>query len=75
MGAERTTVFTDLGGSTLENTRRGNEGYVPIALKHVEVADALAAHSRGIYVKNMGDANMGSFDEHDDAVNWAVRLM
>jgi len=75
MGAERTTVFTDLGRSTLENSKRGNEGYVPIAADHVQLAEAMASHSAGKYVKNAGDANMGSFDEHDDAVNWAVRLM
>jgi hypothetical protein len=75
MSTEKAIVFTDLAGSTRATTERGNEGYVPIAARHIEVAVSLLQHSSGKYVKSEGDANMAAFDDFEDAVKWAVRLL
>jgi class 3 adenylate cyclase len=68
------TCFTDIKGSVELNEDLGNRRFTEEISEHIRVAKELAERLGGTYVKNIGDANMVTFDGLEASVSFAVQL-
>lgn len=75
MGSSTKTVcFTDLKGSSGKTNELGHAAYKHVIESHLAVGVALTQRFGGVYVKNVGDMNISTFDNAVDGLKYAATL-
>jgi class 3 adenylate cyclase len=69
-----TTCFTDIKGSTPLTENLGHERIMPILEEHIRIGKCLMKENKGTYVKNVGDAHMGTFASFEEAIRFATEF-
>ncbi|MCX6346269.1 MAG: adenylate/guanylate cyclase domain-containing protein [Armatimonadetes bacterium] len=67
-----TTCFTDIENSTALTEAFGNEQFGHCVRDHLNIGLLLAERAGGVYVKNIGDSNMVSFEYLESAICFSV---
>lgn len=73
--ANKIVCFTDIKGSTALAQTLGHEEYRRLLENYLHIGKALIKNNRGKYYKNAGDAHMCSFEEVDDALQFASSIL
>jgi class 3 adenylate cyclase len=68
------TCFTDIKGSTSLTEELGHERIMPILQEHLNIGKCLIKENGGTYIKNIGDAHMGTFKSLEEAVRFATEF-
>lgn len=68
------TCFTDLKGSTESTEKLGHDIFLPEIKNHLEVGRLLAEICGGTYIKNIGDANMVTFETLEASIQYTSML-
>lgn len=68
------TCFTDIKGSTPLTEELGHERLMPILMEHLRIGKCLLQENDGNYVKNVGDAHMGTFRSLEGAIRFATEF-
>lgn len=70
-----TVMFTDLKGSTTIAEREGDLSSRLLIKQHNEIVFPLIAKNKGVLVKTMGDGTLSYFENAQDAVRAAVKIL
>jgi class 3 adenylate cyclase len=70
----RTVCFTDLKGSSNKTKELGHAAYRQVIEGHLAAGMALTKRFRGVYVKNVGDMHVSTFENAVDALKYAATL-
>jgi hypothetical protein len=68
------TCFTDIKDSTPLTEELGHERMMPILREHLNIGKCLIKENGGSYIKNIGDAHMGTFKSLEGAVRFATEF-